>query len=157
MKSTHFQNLLPLPVTKVMKTIIHSGYDCYVVGGAVRDFLMGNLIKDFDLTTSASPEVVRKLFPRVVPLGIKHGTVTVIVNGFQIEITTFRNQPAAVNKLSEIESLKRDLAARDFTLNSIAWTFDDSSLSGYSLSSESICGFIDPFDGSKDISDKFSG
>jgi tRNA nucleotidyltransferase (CCA-adding enzyme) len=100
-----------------------------VVGGAVRDLLLGRAHRaDFDLATPATPERVMELFPRSVPTGVDHGTVTVLVPGplGKVEVTTFRGEgayhdgrrPSSVTFLEDIDA---DLARRDFTINALAW------------------------------------
>ena len=70
--------------------LIQAGHQCYLVGGAVRDMLMGRRVQDFDIATDALPRDVTKIFRRVIPTGIKHGTVTVAFKGTRFEVTTFR-------------------------------------------------------------------
>ena len=102
------------------------GFQCHLVGGAVRDILMGRLHADYDVATDALPTQVVPLFPRVIPTGIKHGTVTVHFHGTTFEVTTFRTdadysdgrRPDAV---VFTPSLEADLARRDFTINAIAF------------------------------------
>ncbi len=108
---------------KVLKTLIGHGYEAYIVGGFVRDFLLGEYSDDIDITTNATPKEVMEIFDRVIPTGIKHGTVTVIVDNKLIEITTFRSdgeykdnrRPDSVKYSHDI---KEDLSRRDFTINS---------------------------------------
>ncbi len=96
-----------------------------MVGGAVRDLLRGVAAKDWDLATDAPPEEVQSLFRRVIPTGIKHGTVTIHYKGLSVETTTFRTEstysdgrrPDQVNYAATIEE---DLSRRDFTMNAIA-------------------------------------
>ena len=68
------------------------GKSCYLVGGAVRDYLLGREVSDFDVATDARPEEIVRAFKRVIPTGIKHGTVTVLFKGLEIEVTTFRTE-----------------------------------------------------------------
>ena len=111
----------------ILKTLENAGYEAYIVGGCVRDFLMNRKIHDFDITTNALPEKVTEIFSsfKVIPTGIKHGTVTVIYHDRPFEITTFRidgsysdsRRPDTVEFTS---SLTDDLSRRDFTMNAIA-------------------------------------
>ncbi|NLZ76740.1 MAG: HD domain-containing protein, partial [Spirochaetales bacterium] len=102
-----------------------NGYSLYIVGGAVRDFLLGLKNSDLDFTTDARPEEVVALFRTVIPTGIAHGTVTVIFEGKHYEVTTFRSEgeykdgrrPSSV---TFIPSLEEDLKRRDFTINAFA-------------------------------------
>lgn len=133
---------LPLYVKATLKTLKKSGFDAHCVGGAVRDLLMGLTPDDYDITTSALPEDVIKLFPKTVPTGIKHGTVTVVTEGGTIEVTTYRSEfgysdhrsPDGVNFVA---SLSEDLKRRDFTVNAICYNEDD--------------GLLDPMNGAADI------
>lgn len=102
-----------------------AGHQCWLVGGATRDALLGGEIDDFDVATDAAPEKVVSLYRRVIPTGIKHGTVTVLFQGAAIEATTFRSdgdysdarRPDSVRYAATIEE---DLSRRDFTMNAIA-------------------------------------
>jgi tRNA nucleotidyltransferase (CCA-adding enzyme) len=103
-----------------------AGYKCYVVGGGIRDKILKHPVNNWDLATNARPEQVTKLFKKVIPTGIKYGTVTVLVNKMPYEITTFRSDehyidgrhPSNVRYAKRIED---DLARRDFTVNAIAY------------------------------------
>ncbi|MCH3916373.1 MAG: CCA tRNA nucleotidyltransferase [Spirochaetia bacterium] len=102
-----------------------NGYSLYIVGGAVRDFLLGNKIQDFDFTTDAKPQQVMRLFSRTIPTGLKHGTVTVLFHGHSYEVTTFRTDEGYSDgrhpdKVSFVPSLEEDLKRRDFTINALA-------------------------------------
>ncbi len=112
---------------KVLNMLEEAGYEAYAVGGCVRDALLGKTAHDVDITTNALPSQTEEVFAnyRVIETGIAHGTVTVIVNSEQFEITTFRRDgeyedfrhPSSVEFTSKIEE---DLKRRDFTVNSIA-------------------------------------
>lgn len=118
--------ILPVFVKNCLQTITDAGYEAYVVGGAVRSVLLGKTPNDYDITTSAHAEVIQKLFKKTVPTGLKHGTVTVVISGKNIEVTTYRTDgdyadnrhPSNVNFVS---SLSEDLKRRDFTVNAIAY------------------------------------
>lgn len=115
----------PDSVTKVLAMLIQAGYEAYLVGGCVRDLLRGEPVHDYDVTTNARPESVVQLFPHTLPTGIVHGTVTVIMDAFQVEVTTFRREsgysdgrhPDVVDFHATLE---QDLARRDFTINAMA-------------------------------------
>ena len=117
---------LPQDVRMIISMIEHSGYEAYVVGGCVRDTLMGRTPDDWDITTSARPEEIKKIFVKTVDTGIKHGTVTVIIKGQGYEVTTYRidgeytdgRHPTDVRYT---RSLRDDLMRRDFTINAIAY------------------------------------
>lgn len=118
---------LPLPpeVERLAGTLEAAGYETWCVGGAIRDFLLGNLQSDVDLTTAAPPEEVLRLFPRTVPIGIDHGTVGVLDREGRLhEVTTFRRDVRTDGRHAEVAygvSLEEDLARRDFTINAIAY------------------------------------
>ena len=109
----------------VMKRLMAEGYQAYMVGGCVRDSLLGRPINDVDIATSALPEQVLSLFPRVVPTGLQHGTVTVVMPTNTYEVTTFRKESAyeGHRRPEEVEfigDLDEDLMRRDFTINAMA-------------------------------------
>ncbi len=135
---------IPSQVNTVIEILNANGHSAYVVGGACRDILMGKTAHDWDVTTSALPEETATLFSdfRVIETGIKHGTVTVIVDSVSIEVTTYRiesgysdnRHPDSVSFTDRIED---DLARRDFTVNAIAYS--------------PIHGTVDPYGGIGDI------
>ena len=135
---------LPPQVQNALDRLNAAGFEAYVVGGCVRDALMGRTPGDFDLTTSALPEETAAVFAgeRVIETGLQHGTVTVMLDGMPLEITTFRvdgaysdaRHPDAV---TFTRSLREDLARRDFTMNAVAWSPET--------------GLADPFGGEADI------
>jgi len=133
---------LPPQIKYVLNTLIKNGHDAYIVGGCVRDLLCGKEPCDYDVTTSALPEQVQKIFEKTVETGLKHGTVTVIVENFSIEVTTFRteslyNDNRHPENVTFVGDVKDDLARRDFTVN--AMCYNDKK------------GLIDLFDGKHDI------
>lgn len=119
---------LPEEAEKVISMLENSGFEAYAVGGCVRDSLLGKKPTDYDVATSAKPEEMKEVFKNehVIETGIKHGTLTVLVEGKPIETTTFRidkdysdnRHPAKVEFTS---SLEKDLARRDFTVNALAF------------------------------------
>ena len=103
-----------------------AGFQCHLVGGAVRDILLGRPHTDYDVATDAHPAQVIPLFRRVIPTGIKHGTVTVHFKDTTFEVTTFRTEAAygdgrRPNTVTFTPSLSDDLSRRDFTINAIAY------------------------------------
>lgn len=98
---------LPVGAKKIIKPLLAAGHEAYLVGGSVRDLLLGRLPHDHDIVTTATPDQVMELFDRVVPVGLQHGTVTVIEKGLQVEVTS-------------IITLCQDLRRRDFTVNAMA-------------------------------------
>lgn len=113
----------------ILRTLNEAGYEAYYVGGCVRDTLMGRPIHDWDITTSASPEQIMACFSHCIPTGIAHGTVTVLTEQGQAEVTTFRSDgqyldgrhPVGVTFVSRLEE---DLSRRDFTVNAMAMDCD---------------------------------
>ncbi len=120
---------LPTKIKKILNTLEQADHDAYVVGGSLRDAMLGKEAHDFDVTTSALPEQVITLFEgeyHVIPTGLRHGTVTVVADGEPVEITTFRTdgeysdsrRPDSVSFASTVED---DLSRRDFTVNAMAY------------------------------------
>ena len=109
----------------IARTLEAAGYETWCVGGAIRDNLLGVANHDFDLTTAAPPQEVRRLFPRTVPVGIEHGTVAVLDPRDKLhEVTSFRKDIRTDGRHAVVEfgvSLTDDLARRDFTINAIAY------------------------------------
>lgn len=138
-----------LEIPKNAETILHilekAGYEAYVVGGCVRDSILGRSPDDWDITTSAKPEQVKALFHRTVDTGLQHGTVTVLMEKEGYEVTTYRvdgeyEDGRHPKEVTFTASLKEDLKRRDFTINAMA----------YNPSS----GLVDLFGGLEDIERK---
>ncbi|MGG1631313.1 CCA tRNA nucleotidyltransferase [Rossellomorea sp. NRS-1567] len=115
-----FQQAVP-----VLKKIERAGFVAYFVGGSVRDHFLSRPINDVDIATSAYPQEIKEIFPRTIDIGIEHGTILVIDEGREYEITTFRTESAYADfrrpdKVEFIRSLEGDLERRDFTMNSMA-------------------------------------
>lgn len=139
---------IPKYVQLIMNLLDNAGYESYIVGGCVRDSLLGLVPKDWDICTNALSKYTVELFEdqgyKVVPTGLKHGTVTIIIDSMAIEVTTFRidgeytdcRNPECV---SFTNSLKEDLSRRDFTINAIAYNKE--------------LGLVDYFNGKKDLED----
>ncbi len=113
-------------LSEFVNTFNKHGYECYLIGGSVRDLILGYEIYDYDFATNATPEQVIKLFRRVIPTGIKHGTVTVLVKEHEFEVTTFRSEGKYLDgrrpeKIHYAESLDEDVMRRDFTINGMAY------------------------------------
>lgn len=135
---------LPVEVEYIIDMLYKNGYNCYAVGGCVRDSLMGEKPKDWDLTTDANPKTVKNLFSHLqtVDIGMKHGTVGIIINDKVYETTTFRcekgygdnRHPDAVEFVRDV---KEDLKRRDFTVNAMAYNRKD--------------GLLDFFGGRRDL------
>lgn len=121
---------LPSDTEYIIETLQKNGYEAFAVGGCVRDMLNGDTPHDFDITTSAEPETVMSLFEKTVPTGIKHGTVTVIINGVPNELTTYRTDGEyrdhrRPDSVIFVKNLREDLARRDFTVNAMAYNQKD--------------------------------
>jgi tRNA nucleotidyltransferase (CCA-adding enzyme) len=122
-----FPDRLPIPaeVLRIARTLEEAGFETWCVGGAIRDNLLDLENHDFDLTTAAPPDEVRRLFKRTVPVGIEHGTVAVLDRDNRAhEVTTFRRDIRTDGRHAVVEfgvSLTDDLARRDFTINAIAY------------------------------------
>ncbi|MBM7582085.1 tRNA nucleotidyltransferase (CCA-adding enzyme) [Caldicoprobacter guelmensis] len=140
---------LPKEVEIILNRIMEEGGQAYVVGGAVRDVLLGRPVKDWDIATSFHPDDIERIFSfaRTIPTGKKYGTVTVVINDMPVEVTTFRGEgrysdfrhPSKITFLSDIIE---DLSRRDFTINAMAYN---------PYLNEPL---IDPFDGYSDLSRK---
>ncbi|KAF1298080.1 CCA tRNA nucleotidyltransferase [Enterococcus sp. JM4C] len=109
----------------VIKKIEEAGFEAYFVGGSVRDVLLNQPIHDVDIATSAFPAEIKELFPRTIDVGIEHGTVLVLAEDSQYEITTFRTESTyqdfrRPDKVQFVRSLEEDLKRRDFTINALA-------------------------------------
>ena len=136
---------IPDGARHILQTLNSAGHEAYLVGGCVRDLLRGVEAHDWDICTSARPEETERCFAgrRIVETGLKHGTVTVLVEGEPYEITTYRTEgPYSDSRRPDyvhfVPDLEEDLARRDFTMNAIAMDLE--------------ADFRDPFGGAKDIS-----
>jgi tRNA nucleotidyltransferase (CCA-adding enzyme) len=134
--------VLPGYVENILKCLNRNGFEAYIVGGCVRDCIMGRTPADWDISTSAKPQQVKDIFGKTYDTGLKHGTVTVVIGERSSEVTTFRvdgayedaRHPSSVEYTASVEA---DLSRRDFTMNAIAYHPE--------------AGFVDPFGGIGDI------
>ena len=136
--------LLPVPVSDLLRRLNESGFSAYAVGGCVRDSILGLEPHDWDICTSALPEQMQVVFRdlHTVETGLKHGTLTVVVDHVPYEVTTFRvdgdyTDHRHPDSVRFVDDLTQDLARRDFTVNAMAWNPET--------------GLADPFDGQKDL------
>ncbi len=111
---------------RVLARLKNAGYDAYVAGGAVRDLIMGKTPHDYDIATDAKPDDIKKLFPKTIDTGIKHGTITVIENKTGYEITTFRrdgsyNDGRHPSEVEYVKDKRTDCLRRDFTINAMMY------------------------------------
>jgi len=116
---------IPEEVQYVMQQINNNGFQAYLVGGCVRDMLLNKEPKDFDICTSALPEDVVKIFDKTIPTGLQHGTVTVLINHYPIEVTTMRKDGIykdfrRPDTVIFTDKLEEDVMRRDFTINALA-------------------------------------
>lgn len=137
---------IPFVLQKLNSVFEENGYEAYLVGGAVRDVLMGKNPSDYDVATNAEPQEVTRIFKKVIPTGIAHGTVTVHFMKNEIEVTTFRTESdysdgRHPDNVAFTRNLNEDLSRRDFTMNAIAASLKDGKIT-------------DPYDGQKDIKNK---
>ena len=134
---------IPYELQKMNSLFEAAGFEAYLVGGAVRDEIMGKGAHDWDVATNARPEDVIKIFRRVIPTGIKHGTVTVHFMKKAIEVTTFRTESdysdgRHPDKVEYAGHIEEDLSRRDFTMNAMAASLADGHI-------------VDPYGGADDI------
>ncbi len=140
-----FKIELPKEVEDILKCIKKAGFEAYIVGGCVRDSLLNRVPTDWDITTNAKPEDVKKLFARTIDTGLIHGTVTVMIGKMGYEITTYRidgdyDDGRHPNEVTFTSDLRKDLERRDFTINAMAY--------------EPEHGLVDLFDGVKDLQER---
>ena len=136
---------LPVNVKKIITTLENAGYEAYAVGGCVRDTLLNKEPDDWDITTSATPEEAKVLFPRTIDTGIQHGTITVLMGKETYEVTTYRidgeyEDSRHPKEVIFTSNLLEDLKRRDFTINAMA--YNDRS------------GIVDAFYGIQDLENK---
>ena len=136
------QLTLPEKVKTIIQTLEDGGYEAYAVGGCVRDSLLGRTPEDWDITTSAKPEEIKRFFRRTVDTGIQHGTVTIMLGNDGFEVTTYRidgdyEDSRHPKEVTFTSNLLEDLKRRDFTINAMAYNENK--------------GLVDAFDGMKDL------
>lgn len=133
---------LPDYVLYILNTLQSGGFEGYIVGGCVRDICLGRTPHDWDITTSATPQDIHRLFPHTADTGVAHGTVTVLTHGEMCEVTTYRIDGEYLDgrhpkEVAFTSNLKEDLKRRDFTMNAMAYNPQD--------------GLVDLFEGRKDL------
>ncbi len=136
---------VPENAAKIIETLERAGHEAYVVGGCVRDSLLGRIPNDWDITTSAEPMEVKNLFKRTFDTGIQHGTVSVLMGKEIYEVTTYRidgeyEDSRHPKEVSFTGNLEEDLKRRDFTINAMAYN--------------PRTGLVDIFDGSTDLKNR---
>lgn len=135
---------LPTKVKQIISRLEKADFEAYAVGGCVRDSILGRSPEDWDITTSAKPEEVKRLFSTTIDTGLQHGTVTVVIEKEGFEVTTFRldgdyTDGRHPDRVAFTSSLTEDLRRRDFTINAMAYSEKR--------------GLIDEFDGERDLED----
>lgn len=133
---------LPKKVNTILHTLMKHGFEAYAVGGCVRDSVLSRIPMDWDITTSAKPEQIKKIFPHTIDTGIRHGTVTVMLEGESFEVTAYRidgtySDGRHPDKVQFTTNLLEDLKRRDFTINAMAYN--------------DKAGLVDAFDGIGDL------
>ncbi len=139
-------SVVPKDVFTIIEKLRAAGRYAWIVGGCVRDSLLGKSVSDWDIATEARPKELMKIFPRAIPTGLQHGTITLVMGGRHYEVTTLRGEttysdgrrPDSVHFVNEITA---DLARRDFTINAIAVDPTNGEI-------------VDPFGGQKDLEAK---
>ncbi len=139
---SHIKINVPRKAQYIIETITNAGFEAYVVGGCVRDSILGREPMDWDITTSAKPEQVKALFPRTIDTGLQHGTVTVMLDKEGFEVTTYRIDGEYEDSRHPKEviftpNLEEDLKRRDLTINAMAYN--------------DMTGLVDIFGGMADI------
>jgi tRNA nucleotidyltransferase (CCA-adding enzyme) len=133
---------IPSDVAFILNLLERHGFEAYAVGGCVRDSIINRYPQDWDIASSAKPQEVKKIFAKTIDTGLKHGTVTVMLNSHAYEITTYRIEGKYINNrkpetVEFTDSIEADLSRRDFTINAMAYN--------------PTKGLLDPFGGIKDI------
>lgn len=160
MEISTLANKIPEHVSNTADVLTNNGFKAYLVGGAVKDILLGNEPKDYDIATDALPEDITAIFPRSVSINAKFGTILVIMSGrdgerHDIEVTTFRKEENYYggrwpSKVEFTQDLLIDLSRRDFTINAMAIDLDNLYAAGANASEV----VIDPFGGQDDLANK---
>lgn len=135
---------IPSGANEIIHSLQNNGYEAFLVGGCVRDSILGRPIHDYDITTSATPYEMMKVFKdkRIIETGLQHGTIIIVINGEGYECTTYRidgnySDSRRPDSVAFTRSLEEDLKRRDFTINAMAYNNE--------------AGLIDPFNGMEDI------
>lgn len=136
---------LPNNVQYILEKFNSNGFEAFIVGGCVRDYLLNKKPQDYDITTNAFPEKIEDLFDKTIPTGIKHGTVTVLIDKTPYEVTTYRVDGEYLNNrkpkdVKFVSNIEEDLSRRDFTINAMAYS--------------PYLGFKDYFNGKDDLKNK---
>lgn len=135
---------IPSGANEIIHSLQNNGYEAFLCGGAVRDSILNRPIHDYDITTSATPDEMMKVFKdkRIIETGLQHGTITILIDGEAYECTTYRidgnySDSRRPDSVTFTQSLEEDLKRRDFTINAMAYNDE--------------VGLVDPFNGMEDI------
>lgn len=135
---------IPSGANEIIHSLQNNGYEAFLVGGCVRDSILGRPIHDYDITTSATPDEMMEVFKdkRIIKTGLQHGTITIVIDGEGYECTTYRidgnySDSRRPDSVTFTRNLEEDLKRRDFTINAMAYNDE--------------VGLIDPFNGMEDI------
>ena len=135
---------IPSGANEIIHSLQNNGYEAFLVGGCVRDSILGRPIHDYDITTSATPDEMMEVFKdkRIIETGLQHGTITIVIDGEGYECTTYRidgnySDSRRPDSVTFTRNLKEDLKRRDFTINAMAYN--------------DVVGLVDPFNGMEDI------
>jgi len=136
---------LPKNILYIISVINEHGYKAHIVGGCVRDLMLGRTPVDWDVTTNASPDIIKAIFPKTLDTGLKHGTVTVLIDHMPSEVTAWRRESGysdhrRPDRVYPAGSLTEDLSRRDFTINAMAYHPEE--------------GLADPFGGRDDVKNR---
>lgn len=135
---------IPSGANEIIHTLQDNGYEAFLVGGCVRDSILGRPIHDYDITTSATPNEMMEVFKdkKIIETGLQHGTITIVIDGEGYECTTYRidgnySDSRRPDSVTFTRSFEEDLKRRDFTINAMAYNDE--------------VGLVDPFNGMEDI------
>lgn len=136
---------IPAKVQFIIDTFYNNCFEAFLVGGCIRDYLLNKTPKDYDIATSATPDQTISLFEKTIPTGLQHGTVTVVIENENFEVTTYRTESEYIDnrhpeKVEFVKNIKEDLSRRDFTIN--AFAYNDKK------------GLLDFFEGKSDLKNK---
>lgn len=158
---TELRKLIPTYVLNVAEELQKNGFEANLVGGSLRDILLGRIPSDYDVATNAYPEEITEIFPKSIPTGAKFGTITVVCEDeqgerFDVEVTTYRSEADYEGgrwptKVEFTRNIQDDLARRDFTINAMALNLQEFDHEGEIDAKDLL---IDPFAGLQDLEER---
>ncbi|WP_300381472.1 CCA tRNA nucleotidyltransferase [Clostridium sp.] len=136
---------IPKEVEFIINNFYNNNHEAFMVGGCVRDSILNKTPKDYDITTSAKPEETLSLFEKTIPTGLKHGTITIVLNSDNYEVTTYRTEGIYIDNrhpssVAFVTDIRDDLSRRDFTINALAYN--------------NTLGLVDYFNGLEDLNNR---